>query len=239
MAELPRILDKHIDWIRKRIYLSAANPGHQHLITPEIDLIATFGIGELLQFPGAADIANPGYRLKKVGSANSNVVGIGWTGADNGAGIACPIEMFTGFPYDLDVNYAVGVKVNFSSDALGSVSFGAEIIVSEADRSLESPDTIPLSVGNPLSDLVVVDTQYKDQWTNRGYTDAIFSDLPISTLDQYGRWGVRIGVNSVDTLLVTDLTLLGVMLDYVPRKTIGKGNEQDAPLYYPGIGYDY
>lgn len=217
--------DQHIDSIRKRIYYG---PFDLHaLIIPAVDEATTqaFAEGELLQNPDAASKVAPEIFMREV--ATFNITGLAFSAA--GSLINGKIRV----PYDLDPKFPIGFRVNFSSlDGSGSATFILLLKTIAKGAAFVVKGSVTTALDTLLG-LNAVTIANGNEWTRRGILNKI--GLSRDAIEEGANLGFTLELDAVSGILATDITLLGIEMDYAVQQTVGQGNLLDRPTKSTGV----
>lgn len=232
------IRDKNIGWLRKRIYLPVTGfPGYNvdALITggqaagTAVQIIpdsaaAVIGKTTATNFnaagaTAAADqnirqraIANGQPRLVAVASASVDVQGLLLAAANNG------VEYFGMIPFDLDPSKEIGLRCWWSHGAAAvttrTITFRVQYGKVGANATIPAVTTALNTLITAQAPVGVVATLQRG---NRGIINA---DQVVST-DFF--WGFEVVMSAFDAAFTEAKYLLGLEIDYMPRKTYGPG----------------
>ncbi len=211
------IQDHRIDWMRKRIWIP---PFYMQ------------GIG----MHAAADVVL--HSLETIAAEYSEITSVGMGCVTMGDG-----EFINGYipcPHDVDPNYPIGYKVAWTLDHDGAGAASATWILltglEKVGQAISLPATAldtPFGLDtykDAFGDITVV-TDFLLQWTSRG----------IDTLIGLTRAEIEAGAFLTYKLEMdaavneTTVRLIGIMMDYVPMKTVGTGCHLDKPLQSDGV----
>ena len=217
--------DQHIESIRKRIYYG---PFDLHaLIIAAVDEATTnaFAEGELLQNPDAASKVAPEIFMREV--ATFNISGLAFSAAGSLINGAFRV------PYDLDPKFPVGFRVNFSSlDGSGSATFILllKTIAKGAAFVVKGSVTTALDTLLGLNSVTIANG---NEWTRRGILNK--TGLSRDAIEEGANLGFTLELDAVSGILATDITLLGIEMDYAVQQTVGQGNLLDRPTKSTGV----
>lgn len=240
------VRDRNIAWLRKRLYLPVTGfPGYS------VDILVTGGqaAGDALQIlptgsdptvigkttatsrqaVGAVAGTDRNARLRAIGNANPRLVPVVGANIDvQGLLLAAAndgVEFFGMIPYDVDITKPIGLRCWWTSEAAAvatrTITFrirygkvGAGAAIPAVTTALDTVITAQAPTG----------TAAALERGNRGVIDA---NKFVET-DFF--WGFEILMTAFDAAFTENKYLLGLEVDYVPRKTAGPGRAQDVDL---------
>lgn len=215
------IQDRNIDWLRKRKRYGPLELNG--LITAAVAEggTDTFTEGELLQNPKASSKTAPDFFLREV--ADYGIVGLGCAEGDIIYGnIPCP--------YDLDPNFSVGFRLQFTqSEAVSvGVTWLLKVGVDKAGAVIQAEDAAGIAaLDTALTEKNAGGSAWEKLWTSRGIKNSI--GLTRAEILDGADIRLYIEPDTVDAT-IDNVTLIQLEIDYVPIKTQGAGAEHDLPL---------
>lgn len=206
------IVDTQINRIRKRVWLSLPNLGALgNDATNGVTLAA--GLDDLDQLWG--ELSSFGFGALKMTADGKYVSG------------AMPV------PYDLDVKFPIGFRVLWSGDVTGSTAdvlfillqdvIKRGIVIAKASTALD----VPL-VTDPNADDAgdVSATDYLYQVTERG----VRTNIGITRAEVDAVAWMTFNLEQQASTAITNIYVLGIMMDYVAQICQGIGSNSDRPL---------
>lgn len=217
--------DQAIDWIRKRhVWSYMVMHG---LITPAADFAtaAAFDEGELFQNPTAGTKATPNVALGELGTLG--IVGALFAAA--GDILLGEVDL----PYDLDPNYPVGFRINWSAAGTAAAAKGVTwILLHKVIKKGIAFTAASVALDNVIGQSLISATDC-NEWSPRG----IKKRLGLTRKDVEDGAALSLSIEcDILTSGVTLPRLLALEMDYVPQLTIGSGCHTDRPLFTTGRG---
>ena len=211
------IQTQHIAYIRKRKRYSIWELNGLIIGAVDEGGAATPGEGELITPP--RDTNSFLFEL-----ADYGIVGLKYAAADDLA------YFFVPCPYDLDPDYEVGFRVNFTQSAAVSTEVTWILLVGtdKADAVIQAEDAAGIvALDTALAVKAAGGSAYENLWTPRGIKLAIGltrTEIVKGALIRFSLEAQALGVG------IANLTLLGLEMDYVLTNTTGPGAVSDQPL---------
>lgn len=211
------IVDKVIDWARKRKYWSVHELGM--MITGAHTADETFNEGEILSAP--RDEAN----VFLLEISDYGIVGFQIAAADDDDGQLC--YGYTRCPNDLDPTFPVGFKIHWTQSAAVTVgvTFKLEIGTTLVGAAIKAED------GLTVLDTVIAESNAGGAWYNqmspRGIKNSI--GLTRAQIEAGAMLSFGFEADVIDATIV-NCTLLGLEMDYIPIKCEAQGSEPFQPL---------
>lgn len=249
------IRDRNVGWLRKRIYLPVTGfPGYNintlivggqadagATLKLQIDVDTAAGIiGKTAAtnraITGATAATDKNSRMQAIGNGLPRLCAI--PGNVDCQGLLCVlaadgVEYFGMIPYDLDPSKEVGFRVWWSSAA---AAVGARTITWGVKRGLTKANAIPAVVTTALDTTITAQaptgTANVLQRGNRGIMSAN------TVLLDHFFWGFEILMAAFDAAFTEDKFMLGLEIDYMPRKTEGPGRLLNAAVLTDPFGLD-
>lgn len=211
------IQTRHIAYIRKRKRYSIWELNGLTIKAIDEGGAVSHGEGAVIHPP--KDVNSFLFELSDYG-----IVGLKYAAADDLAYFYVPC------PYDLDPDYAVGFRVNFTQSAAVSTEVTWILLVGtdKSDAVIQAEDAAGIvALDTVLAGKSAGGSAYENLWTPRGIKNAIGltrTEIGKGALIRFSLEAQALGVG------IANLTLLGLEMDYVLTNTSGYGSTSDTEL---------
>lgn len=241
------VRDRGIDWLRKRIYLPVTGfPGYS------VDILITGGqaagdalqqlagvIGKTVaanvQAVGAVAGTDRNARLRAIGNGTPRVVPVVGAAIDVQALLLAVaddgVEYFGMVPWDVDITKEIGLRAWWTSEA---AAVGARDITFRVQYGKVGANGVIPAVTTALDTLVTAQAPFGTSLTlQRGNRGVIKANKLVKT-DFF--WGFEVLMTAFNAAFAENKYLLGLEIDYVPRKTQGPGRLVNVDLTTDPLG---